>query len=146
MTNFVRFKSTPELNGPWDERRHIHISKPYNPALPLLFRGKFKGHAAPDARISLNVAFFGGNRWLGTWSAATLGKETISNAELRGKSAVIQTLDDNWQSVEATLPAGTLKDAENARVIFFIDCRGGNVNDTIWMDDIELYQPQGGTL
>lgn len=135
-----------KFSGPWDERRHIHISKPYNPALPLLFRGKFKGHAAPDARISLNVAFFGSNRWLGTWSAAALGAETISNAELRGKGAVIPTLNDNWQSVEATLPAEALKDAENARVIFFIDCRGGKENDIIWIDDIELYQPQGGTL
>lgn len=126
------------LNGPFGSRTHLHCRPPYRSDRPLHFSVRLRGRLSPGVKLSFNVAFFR-EGWLGTWSPAAHGENSIASEAFRDRSSAIPEELAEWTTVKAVLPAGILN-APEARAIFFLDIRGGRPGDAIWIDNLELYQ------
>ncbi|MCX7600169.1 MAG: hypothetical protein N2512_15075, partial [Armatimonadetes bacterium] len=113
------------LDGPFD-RRLVHWGIRPAPGHEIRFTGWVKTDDLTDCRATLNIAFFGPERWLTTWCLATSGP----TGEIEGGwrtvpvPARIPLGTADWTLLEATLPAELVPD-NVTNAAFFIDVTGG---------------------
>jgi hypothetical protein len=128
------------LDGPFD-RRLVHWNIIPSPGRPMHMRAWVKPRDLNGGLITLNIAFFGADKWLGSWCLAASGP---TGGMEPGWSAVpalarIPTGTADWTLVEATVPAASVP-AAAATAAFYIDAKDAGTG-AVWFDDFDLWQP-----
>lgn len=127
------------LEGPFD-RRLVHWRITPTAGRPMKVRAWIRTRDLVGGLVTLNVAFFR-DKWLGSWCLAATGPV----GELETGWCVLPNLGrlptgtTDWTLVEATLPAESFP-TDAATAAFYIDAKGGG-SGTIWLDDLDLWQP-----
>jgi hypothetical protein len=130
------------LDGPFD-RRLVRWDIVPTPGRALNLRAWVKTQAATGARVTLNICFWAGDRWVGTWCLGTTGGtgDIEGGWHISDQAGLIPTGTADWTEVSGVLPADKVP-AGVTKAAFFIDAAGGG-GGKVWLDDLDLWQPEG---
>ncbi len=128
------------LDGPFD-RRLVHWGLVPAVDQDTRLSAWVKTEALSGGTVTLNMAFFGADKWLGSWCLAATGPVDDLEEGWRVLPGLgrLPTGTADWTQVEAVLPAGTIP-RDTVKAAFYIDAKDGG-SGTVWLDDLDLWQP-----
>lgn len=127
------------LEGPFD-RRLVHWGIVTVVDQDTRLSAWVKTEALSGATLTLNMAFFGADKWLGSWCLAATGPVGDLEEGWRVLPGLgrLPTGTSDWTHIEAVLPAGTIPN-DTVKAAFYIDAKDGG-SGTVWLDDLDLWQ------
>ena len=126
------------------DRRLVHWGLQPAVGKPMRVSAWVKTRDLADGLVTLNIAFFGADEWLGSWTLAASGPtgEREPNWGTIAEPGRIPSGTTDWTLVEAELPGADVPDG-TVKAAFYIDAAKGGAG-SVWFDDLDLWQPEGG--
>jgi len=131
------------LDAPFD-RRLVHWGLQPVVGKPMRVSAWVKTRDLGGGLVTLNMAFFGADKWLGSWTLAASGPtgEREPNWGTIAEPGRIPSGTTDWALVEAELPGVDVPEG-TVKAAFYIDAAEGGAG-SVWFDDLDLWQPEGG--